>query len=340
MKTLTFTNKFIYLVNSVVAFLLFVSYVLPLLKPKTFALLSVLSLGVPLLIVINFLFFLYWVIKLKKQFILSFVVLALGHFYFGAFYKVASNAITEKQDALKVMNFNVRIFNLYKWIKSDSINKQMSVFISEKSPDILCLQEYYPKHKVNFSSYKHQFIKLSGVEKKIGQAIFSKYPIVKSGTIQFPNTFNNAIYADVVKGLDTIRVYNIHLQSLHLEPDMTKLLKKDSEELFKGVGETFKLQQSQAELFIKHKTKSPYKMIICGDFNNSAFSYVYRQIKGDLKDAFKASGSGFGSTYNFNFFPVRIDFILVDNQFKVNGFTTYKDKLSDHYPIMASLSLE
>ena len=81
-------------------------------------------------------------------------------------------------------------------------------------------------------------------------------------------------------------------------------------------------------------------MIICGDFNNTAYSYVYKEIKGNLIDTFKEAGNGFGRTFDFKFFPVRIDFVLVDDRFKVNSFKTYDVKLSDHYPIMAKVKLE
>ena len=81
-------------------------------------------------------------------------------------------------------------------------------------------------------------------------------------------------------------------------------------------------------------------MIICGDFNNTAFSYVYRKIKGDLKDAFKEAGNGFGRTHEFQFIPMRIDFILTDEAFAINGFKSYSEHFSDHYPISTTLSLE
>ena len=67
MKNLKLIDKIIYLVNGLSAFVLLLSYILPLAPPKTFALLSVLSLGVPFLIVVNVLFLMYWLIKLKKQ---------------------------------------------------------------------------------------------------------------------------------------------------------------------------------------------------------------------------------------------------------------------------------
>ena len=100
------------------------------------------------------------------------------------------------------------------------------------------------------------------------------------------------------------------------------------------------MQQLQTELFLKHKNKCNYKTIVCGDFNNTAFSYVYRAVKGDMTDTFKEAGNGFGRTYNFKFFPMRIDFIFADPAFKVNGFKTYDVEYSDHFPIMAKVSFE
>ena len=67
MKNLNFLNKIIVLINSVVAVLLLLSYGLAYVPPKTFSLISVLSLTVPLLIVLNIGFVVYWLIKLKKQ---------------------------------------------------------------------------------------------------------------------------------------------------------------------------------------------------------------------------------------------------------------------------------
>ena len=171
-------------------------------------------------------------------------------------------------------------------------------------------------------------------------AIFSKFPIINSGSLDFPNTGNNAIFIDIVKNLDTIRIYNLHLESLRIDPNIDKLKNEDSERLINHFGHTFKRQQIQSELFLIHKEKCPYKMIICGDFNNTALSYVYRKIKGDMNDTFEEAGNGFGGTYDFKFFPLRIDFIFADDDFLVNDFKTYKVKYSDHFPISTTLSLE
>ena len=339
MKNLKGFDKLIFVVNSLMAFALLLSYVLPYMAPKQFAFLSVLSLTVPALIIVNILFAVYWLLKVKRQLILSLLVLVFGYNHVFSLYKFSSSKNVDDSQNISIMNYNVRLFNAFDWIKDANVKQNISSFIAEKQPDILCIQEYRPDDKINLDRY-YRYEQLSGKKVKNGQAIFTKFPIIKSGSIEFPETSNNAIYADVVKGIDTIRIYNVHLQSLGIDPTVEKLANEDSENLFKRVSTTFKMQQFQTELFLKHKKQCSYKMIICGDFNNTAYSYVYKEIKGNLKDAFKEAGNGFGRTFDFKFFPVRIDFVLVDENFEVNSFKTYDVKLSDHYPVMAKVKLQ
>ncbi|WP_425077047.1 endonuclease/exonuclease/phosphatase family protein [Psychroserpens sp. S379A] len=339
MKNLKGFDKLIFVVNSLMAFALLLSYILPYMSPKQFAFLSVLSLAVPALIIINILFAVYWLLNVKRQLLLSVFVLALGYNHVFSLYKFSASKNIDDSENISIMNYNVRLFNVFDWIKDKTVKQDISNFISEHQPDILCMQEYRPDNEINFDGY-YKYEELSGDKVKNGQAIFTKFPIIKSGSIEFPKTSNNAIYADVVKGADTIRIYNVHLQSLGIDPAVEKLANENSENLFKRVSSTFKMQQFQTELFLMHKKQCSYKMIICGDFNNTAYSYVYKEIKGNLKDAFKYAGNGFGRTFDFKFFPVRIDFVLVDEAFKVNSFKTFDEKLSDHYPIMAKVKLE
>lgn len=340
MKKLRLTEKIVFVLNATASTILLLSFILPYLPPKTFSFLSVLSLGVPLLILINVLFFIYWLVKIKRQLILSLLVLVIGQLLHDSLYKFSSsNGISEERN-LTVMNFNVRLFNLYDWIKDEDLENKTQNFLKRESPDILCIQEYHPNDAIDLTFYKFRYEKLLGKVTKHGQVILSKYPIINTGSIEFPETPNNAIYADIVKNADTIRIYNIHLESLRIGTDVEKLKKEGSERLFKLAGSTFKRQQFQTELFLIHKDKCSYKKIICGDFNNTAYSYVYRKIKGNLNDTFKEAGNGFGRTHDFKFFPLRIDFILADSDFVVDTFKTYDEHLSDHFPIMTSLSLK
>ena len=135
-------------------------------------------------------------------------------------------------------------------------------------------------------------------------------------------------------------MYNVHLQSHKINPDREVLAKEDSQKLLQRMQVSFKKQQEQAEMLSAHMDASPYRNIVMGDFNNSAFSYVYNLIKSkNLRDSFKVAGEGFGKTFEFDLFPLRIDFILVDKDFEVLNFKTFDEQFSDHYPISSRIRL-
>ncbi|MFP2994482.1 endonuclease/exonuclease/phosphatase family protein [Spongiivirga sp. MCCC 1A20706] len=337
MKNLGLLHKLLFIFNSVFALLLLLSYVLPYVFPKTFPTVSVLSLTVPILIIINLLFFIYWLIRLKKQLLLSLFVLLIGFSHVTSLYRFGGNADFSESD-FTIMSYNVRLFNNFEQIKADSIGDKLVGFIADRDPSILCMQEFHRRKDVE--GYRYKYKKLNSNKKSSGLAIYSKFPIIDAGSVNFPDTHNNAIYVDVVKADDTIRVYNVHLQSLKVIPDLDKIRKEDSKKLYGRIGNTFAMQQTQIELFNKHRKTSPYKTIICTDLNNTQYSNVYKQISEDAHDAFIKRGSGFGRTFNFKFFPVRIDFILADDSFETMAFDRFKIPYSDHYPVMAGFSIK
>ena len=335
MKKLSLLHKLLFFINSVVAVVLLLSYLLPFVSPKSIPAFAVFSLLVPILIIINILFAVFWLIKLKKQFILSTLVLALGWMTASPFYQF-SGKNTAKNDDLKVMSYNVRMFNHYKWNDDTSITQKLFEFISDKNPDILAIQEFYNSDKISFI-YPYKYIKTKSKTNQFGLAIYSKYPIINSGSLDFTKSANNAIFTDIVRNEDTIRVYNIHLESLKINPNKENFGEKSSERLFKRLSDGFKKQATQTELFLAHEQNWIGKKVICGDFNNTSYSWAYRQISSDKKDAYIEAGNGFGKSFNY-FFPMRIDFILTDEKSEINQFKTFKVKYSDHYPILARIN--
>ena len=337
-----------FLLNIVLTVVTFSAYLLPFLAPKAFPLLSVLTLFMPLFFVFNALFFFYWGVQFKKRMILSGLVLLMGITFINKFYKFSTKEFPESEKDFTVMSYNVRLINLFKWIDRDDVPSQIVSFINDKNPDILCIQEYSTSADVDLKVYPHKYIVMGGDQIKTGQAIFSKFPIINEGNIVSPNSNNNVIFADIKKGKETIRVYNMHLQSIKISPDVTEINddinvinQSKSQKLFNRISKAFKQQQQQAELFKEHKNDCQYPLIICGDMNNSAFSYVYRNIKGKLRDSFEEAGKGFGATYKFKYYPARIDYIFADEKMKVKTFESFSNfENSDHFPIMAKLSFE
>lgn len=336
-KSFSFFNKLLYVINSILAFALLLSYFFSFISPKTVPLFSVVSLAVPGLIFINAFFLIYWIVKLKKHFILSAVVLLIGWLFFPPLLKL-SNKNTPLNSDIKIMSYNVRMFNIYEWIKEKDIDKQIEAFINDKSPDILAIQEYRETKKLHFN-YPYKYFVPKSSKNNFGLALFSKFKIINKGSLDFKNSANNAIFIDVLKNKDTIRVYNLHLQSLKLNPKKENFGEANSEKLIDRLKKGFQIQASQVNHFLQHEKSWKGKQVICGDFNNTSFSWVYRQISKNKKDAFEVAGAGFGKSFNY-FFPMRIDFILTDKKTRINTFKTYSVNFSDHFPIMSRINFE
>ena len=279
---------------------------------------------------------------------MSGLALLIGITFINKFYKFSAKEYPESEKDFVVMSYNVRLFNLFKWQDKADIPESILSFVNEKNPNILCVQEYSNSGHIDLKVFPQRTIFMEGNQIKTGQAIFSKFPIIDQGNIRFPNSNNNVVYADIKKGKDIIRVYNMHLQSIKISPDVNEISenidvidKEKSQMLFMRISKAFKQQQQQAEILRENLKSCPYPVIICGDMNNSAFSYVYRIIKGSSKDAFEEAGKGFGQTYRFKYYPARIDYIFADKKMQVKKFETFPDfDNSDHFPIMAKLSLE
>ena len=342
MKKLSFLDKIVFVFNSLAATALLLSYLLAFIPPKSFPLLSVLSLGVPVLIILNFIFFIFWLLKLKRQFLLSLIVLLLGFNYVTGLYQFSGEELPPNGKEISVMSYNVRMFNAYNWVDDDEIPDKITGFVNKKSPDILAMQEYYIGASGLRRVYPYHYIKLKNKNDEFGSAVFSKYPIIDQYSLDFPHQGNNnATYVDIVVEKDTLRIFNVHFQSLNIKPEINELQKEDSKKLLGRIGAGFALQQEQAEMMMKEVNKSPHKTLIIGDFNNTVFSYIYEEINPDkrFQDAFLEAGSGFGETFKLSYFPLRIDFLLIENSMKIQDYNRFKVEYSDHYPIMTRIQL-
>ena len=336
-----------YFLNIVLSVVTFVAYILPFLAPKIFPILAALTLFLPVILFVNVLFFVYWAIQLKRQMLLSGIVLLVGITFVNKTYKLRDDKrIATSQ--YSILSYNVRLFNKFGWSEKETVPIEISDFVKEQNPDFLCIQEYSATKYFDYSNFPYQFFLKKGAKIKTGQAIFSKFKIVNSGEIVFPNSDNSAIYVDVKIKKDTVRIYSIHLESLKITNDVSEINndiniidKQKSGRIFRQISKGFKNQQLQSELIVADKKSCKYPIIICGDMNNSAFSYVYQNVRGDLQDGFVAAGKGFGKTYNFKYYPARIDYIFADKRFSIQRFDNFTNIVdSDHFPIIMKFSSE
>ena len=341
MKKLAFFGKILFWCNSIVALLLLVSFVLPYMAPKNFPTLSLLSLAVSPLILLTFLFGLYWLVQLKRQFLLSAIMIVAAYLFFNPFYKFSEESnVNNFQNTISVLSYNVRLFNAYETnVDASHISEALKKTLKASNPDVVFIQEYYRESPSFFSDYPYSYIHFKNEKVKLGHAIFSKYPLLNKGAFDFPRTYNNTLYADLVKGNDTLRIYNLHLKSLSIKPTVNSLQEEDKEKLYVRMTNAFKKQQEQVETILVHSKTSKYPILLGGDFNNTAFSYIYRRLQVGMKDAFIENGDGLGTTFRFDSYPMRIDYIFTSEMLEVLDFQTLDETFSDHFPITAIIGI-
>lgn len=326
-------NKVVLVLNILAAFVLLVSYTLPYLPPMSFPRFSLLTFGLPVFMLANLIFLVYWFFRKKILMLLSGIALLLGLNYIMAFYKFSGKKDIYSPNNIRLLTYNVHNFNIDGWAKQDSIPQKIKRFITAENPDIVFFQEYYDIKDVHYENYPYKYFSSDRVEAEM--AIFSKYPIINEKSLDFPNTGNDVIYADIVVYKDTLRVFNMHLQSHGIPSQFIKRYPAQNKNIFRNVGIGLMKQQEQVEIVLDEIRKSPYKSLIAGDSNNSVFSYTYRELNKVYKDAFREAGHGLGRSFFFNYIPIRMDWILVDPEITVNNFKTYDIHYSDHFPISA-----
>jgi endonuclease/exonuclease/phosphatase (EEP) superfamily protein YafD len=336
-----FSNKTLFALNIAVALLALLSYLTPYIPPKSFPLLAGISLTVSPLLMLNIVFLIYWIVRLKRRMWLSALVLLLGIYHFNAFLQLPSSpeTLTVDTKTLKVLSYNVRLFEAYEPNPDKEVVKKVTSLINEQQPDIIFFQEYYEVEGLKFDDFRYSYVYFKG-KHQLGHAIFSKYPLINKRSFDFSKTGNNTIYADVIVDLDTLRLYNMHLQSYRIFSKVVDYSKKGAESFKDRIQYAFVEQQQQAESILDHISKTNLPVILGGDLNNTAFSYIYRKINKDLKDSFVAKGQGLGTTFMVDFFPLRIDYIFASKNLQIQDYKTLDSDFSDHKPIMSTIYWE
>ena len=289
------------------------------------------------ILISHFILFIIWVFLKSKWAMMPFCVLLVSYLTFGDFVKIGVRGSIE-DGGFSIMSYNVKGFNRYRWIKTREAGDSISKFINSISPDIVCIQEHERVRYKQLGQYPYRAETPYNL-KRTTQAIFSKFPIVGQGSLNPPNSNNNIIFANLVMSQDTIRVYNVHFESFKIVPEKTNISNGRSEKVYQRMRSTITRQREQAQLLKNHISKSPYKVLVCGDFNNTQFSKVYRIILKEMEDSFQAKGKGLGPTYSLKGWPMRIDYIFTDQHFEIKAHTNYSIELSDHEPVMARLKL-
>jgi endonuclease/exonuclease/phosphatase family metal-dependent hydrolase len=354
-------RKFLYrtllAANILFAISLLLAYLAVQISPAVFTLPAFFGLAYPYLLLFNLIFAITWAVLLKYEALISILVIAAGFNHISDYINIGRKS-GSKEGTFKVMSYNLRMFNYFEGQKGNSESKVLS-FLKAQEPDIVFLQEFYGtgnatqkdaaiKKALGGKYYSHMKVLGSGKNGYYGIVTYSKFPIIRKGEIIHPASSSLSIFSDIIIKQDTFRIFNNHLQSFRLKrmersfiEELTDPDDKETLHRVKNISLSLKkgfIRRAQQSEFVKtHINKSPYPVIVAGDFNDTPVSYSYRRIRKGLKDSFVNSGYGAGFTYKGNYPSNRIDYILFDNTLESKYFEILKVRYSDHYPVMAYL---
>ncbi|GAB3424346.1 endonuclease/exonuclease/phosphatase family protein [Niabella aquatica] len=363
------SNRVLFVINIIVAGAFLLACITPHTSPENWPLVALISLAFPFLLILVIVFLVWWLLVRRKWALLSGIVLILGSGEitdFFAFKFYASFKESKNEGTIRIATWNVARF--IEMVRNNNMGSQtrykMLKQIGQVNADILCFQEFSSSINPDWYNnivavskglgypYYYFHHDLDGDRLFNGNVIFSRFPIVDTGMVRFPRpTLPEAIvFADIKVGKKLIRVHTTHLQSNQFrKEDLSKI-----QEIKGGKGNILSNTRyilSKLSVAITHRSiqadmvhtiiaNSPYPVIFCGDMNDVPNSYTYKTVKGNMQDAFLQKGFGIGRTYTSLSPTLRIDYILADEHFNIGQCKRVTTGYSDHYMVVADVSLK
>lgn len=324
------------------------------------------GLSYPYFLLLNIFMASWWIIR--RRWVLAFstvLIIGLGWNALTSTFRFTGEAGTgPKADTslVRMMTYNVHGFRPFEAGNSDSVKSQILSIIKAENPDVIAMQEYYTRRKGSYdmtdslqdilkTPYFYFYPSMENDYEANGLAIFSKYPIKKKGFIEFEGTHNGnaSIYVDLKVKNTTLRVYNVHLQSISFGPGDYEYINKVREKMDPELGSSkrilymlnmaFKKRSKQVDIMKNHMDSCTTPFLIAGDFNDTPASYAVTQLTSKLNKSFDEQGKGLGRTYNGKFPNFQIDYIATTKDIEIINHLVKNARLSDHFPVRADLRL-
>lgn len=346
---LLLTNVLIAVATIIVALFAYAAKLASIIEPSSNWVLSIISLGLTPLLVVNFILIIYWVIKKNLVAILPILAIIINFSYITAIVQVRSS-VKEVANTVKVATYNVHNFKGYG--DKQKTARAIADFLYEEDVDIICFQEFINDKKYtaemltkDFSLFPYQTTIQYNIAGLI-VTIFSKYPIKEQNAIEFKSSNNNYMWADLDINGKTLRVVNAHLQTTNVNQSWSEIavisnnvISNESKNAIDTVTSRLttnnikRVAQSKSLTRIIEQTKTP--IVVCGDFNDTPASYSYNFVKrAGLKDGFKKAGRGYMYTYRPLFKLLRIDYIFYGTGIEPIDYYSPLVSMSDHKPVI------
>lgn len=224
-----------------------------------------------------------------------------------------NNKEQETKKELSLISWNCDNFRL-----SPDTLKAAAQLINSYQPDLICLQERPHTNLVCYDLVKlsfpqHPYKATNGREdENLNITIFSKYPLFNVKTWYFKDTYNKMIQADVDWNGKPFRIFSVHLQTTGHGKNLFTNIKK---------------RAAQSDLLKAVVKKSPYPVIVCGDFNDIPLSYTVLNLVTELKDlsrSFTGSYQKLGNLFKIDYIFATPEWNKVNHELITNSWSDHK----------------
>ena len=338
--------------------------------------LALFSITAPFAIVVNVLLFLGWGFFANRKWRVVVPLIALVCSYpliksvFGLSL-LSRQRMSPAPDRLKVMSWNVHGLGIFDRPSNSTTDDRILEKIRSEAPDILCLTEFYTVYNnalkpystaimqaCGYKEFRFKYDNTLGTKIYLGVAIFCRYPIsdYKVYSLHRRDDGQDDVqlmqYDVHLPDKRIVRVFFTHLQSFLLSDGEKTYLEEvkhrdrdmavdQSRSYLRRFGEAYVKRAIQADSAARIIAKSPYPVLLCGDFNDLPGSYTYTTMRMGLRDAFAERGLGLGRTYNLFSPTLRIDYVFYDpDLLRIIGFRSPRTTLSDHNPVIVNFELK
>lgn len=326
---------------------------------------SMLMITLPIAWALNITCLLIWFFTNPWRCLLSLLVLLAGFWLWPrtiAWNDPVSNLYGKP--TLTLLSYNLMNFNAEEFYRNPQARHEtrlLTDWVVKNEASVKCFQEFYNSQRhpslrmiarFDSSGYAYKALLYPDYKRQpdmyVGLAIFSRYPILNQGREAFGPSHNGIVWADIKIGADTVRVINVHLESMGIRVrrvlDQQEMagVRLQTRGILSSLREGFMARQAQIRTVERYVDESPYPVVVTGDFNETPYSVVYGRMRAKLHNAFEDAGRGFGFSLN------RAPSVLrIDNQFyDANALTALRFKTlrhvpySDHYPILGNYMFE
>lgn len=289
------------------------------------------------------------IFRRRSSLLIPLIALIPSLFLADKYVKIGADERELSGESVKVVSYNLGRFSVgSRGITTAESLAGVKSFIKEQDADIVCLQEFQCPDPESLRQYFPEYQYSSQYLKEgpgyFGNVILSKYPVLNSEKVSFPETANLCLRSDIQIDGTILRIFNCHLESnaISFTTIVKRLSHKDEfkDEIVQVHGKLRSKAQKRAEqveTLCSMNAESPYPALICGDFNDVPSSYTYHRLSSGKKDSFCEGGRGFSATYSRLWPLLRIDYVLLPAEFEADSHKVHRIGWSDHYPVTTNI---